>query len=127
MKNKKIEAAAYHEAGHAVAAWAERVRVTSVTVNDDGSGVVWHANPIHRIRLEVDGSTRARLRAEAAARIALAGYTAQRLHRASSFPSLAARRRAGEGVDSAQAAQRSGSPEDHQRPGVNREAAERGG
>ena len=84
MKNesKALEATAFHEAGHAVMAFFEHLRVDEISIveNDDSKGRTRHEDPLRNIHLDIDGSNRARLRAEAAIRVALAGPIAQRLH-----------------------------------------------
>lgn len=74
---------AYHEAGHAVAAWRKRLRIREVSIvgNEDSSGrAIYHKDPLHGIRLDIDDSDRARLRAEKAIVVALAGPAASRRH-----------------------------------------------
>lgn len=70
-----VEATAYHEAGHAVVTLALRRKVYSVTIIPDATthGRVHHESPLRGIRLEFDGSSRARLRAEEAIMISLGG------------------------------------------------------
>src|SRR5215471_12724136 len=79
MKHNR-EATAYHEAGHAVVAWVQGYKPHNATIipDEDSHGHVLHADPLRRIRLEWDNSDGARLRAEKAIRILLAGMTAQR-------------------------------------------------
>ena len=71
---------AYHEAGHAVMVRYEGFSLRSATVIPaaDYAGRVTHQNPLRGIHLDSDGSDRARLRAERAIRILLAGPLAQR-------------------------------------------------
>ncbi len=71
---------AYHEAGHAVIAWAQDVAITQVTIERDGKklGSVEHSNPMKGLDLDWDNRPMARYRVEKAIRIALAGGIAQR-------------------------------------------------
>ncbi len=80
MRDSQRKATAYHEAGHAVAAWRHRMKLRSATIipASDYSGVVEHQNPLRGIRLDYDGSDRARMRAESAIIISLAGPAAQK-------------------------------------------------
>ena len=75
-----LQATAFHEAGHAVAAWSCGLPVHRVSIRPEGDakGIVSHSNPLARIRLDIDGSDRARMRAEAAILVCLAGPAAQR-------------------------------------------------
>jgi ATP-dependent Zn protease len=75
-----VEATAYHEAGHAVVTVALRRKVHSATIipHADTHGRVHHETPLRGIRLDFDGSPRARLRAEDAIMISLGGGMAQR-------------------------------------------------
>lgn len=84
---KAREATAYHEAGHAVAAWAYKLPVRRISIRPEGDakGVAVHRNPLAGIRLDIDGSDRARLRAEKAILICLAGPAAQRRFSPRSF------------------------------------------
>jgi hypothetical protein len=71
---------AYHEAGHAVAAWSLGAGPRAVTIVPHGAdqGQVTHEDPLSGIQLDFDGSDRARTRAERAIMICLAGPVAQR-------------------------------------------------
>ena len=73
---------AFHEAGHVVAAWSRRLKIHSATIapTSEFEGQVRHASPLRGIRLDCDGSDRARLRAESAIVVLLAGPEAQRRH-----------------------------------------------
>ncbi len=84
---KRLEATAYHEAGHAYAAWNLGFKLHRVTIvpTTDETGSTVHANPLHGIELDVDGSDRARMRAEKAILIALAGPAAQQRYRPRSW------------------------------------------
>ncbi|HEY6701787.1 MAG TPA: hypothetical protein VI137_13415 [Pseudolabrys sp.] len=75
-----VKATAYHEAGHAVVAAALRRKVHSITIIPDAEahGRVRHESPLRGIRLDFDGSNRARLRAEEAIMIFLGGPIAER-------------------------------------------------
>ncbi len=77
---KKLESTAYHEVGHAVMAHLLGVKLNSTTIvpDEDSDGHVIHANPLRGIQLDVDGSNRARLRAESAIQVAFAGPIAQK-------------------------------------------------
>lgn len=87
--SKSLEATAYHEAGHAVAAWRLGVGLSkqalSIVPNEDSVGRINHSNPLFRVDLEMDKSDRARLRAEKVAQICLAGGVAQRRFNARSY------------------------------------------
>jgi hypothetical protein len=84
-----LRATAFHEAGHAVAAWSRGIKVTSATVVPAGRflGQVTHVNPLRGVRLDCDGSDRARRRAEADIVVLLAGPAAQRRHNPRSWRS----------------------------------------
>ena len=73
-------ATAYHEAGHAVVAWrlGFKVRRVTITPGEDHDGFAEHDSPLRGIHLDIDNSDRARLRAEKAIMICLAGTLAQR-------------------------------------------------
>ena len=84
---RRLEAVAYHEAGHAFMAWKEGVRIHRLSIVPDEStnGRVKHESPLKGVRLDIDNSGRARVRAEKHIRIYLAGPIAQRKHRPSSW------------------------------------------
>ena len=87
--SKSLEATAYHEAGHAVAAWrlgvGFRKQALSIVPDGDSLGHAKQSNPLFRVDLEFDKSDRARRRAEKAAQISLAGGAAQRRFSARSY------------------------------------------
>lgn len=70
----------HHEAGHAVAAWRLGLKVRRVTIvpGADYDGFAEHDSPLRGIRLDLDDSDRARMRAEKAIMVCLAGTIAQR-------------------------------------------------
>jgi ATP-dependent Zn protease len=71
---------AFHEAGHVVAGHTEGIPVRKATIipKRDESGHVLYVSPLRGVKLDCDGSDRARLRAESAIIIFLAGRAAQR-------------------------------------------------
>jgi hypothetical protein len=74
-------ATAYHEAGHVVACWAITNKVphrVTIVADHDTHGSVMYPNPLRSMKLETDNSDSARLRAERAVMIDLAGGIAQR-------------------------------------------------
>jgi hypothetical protein len=79
-KESQRRATAYHEAGHLAAAWRLGIKIRRATIipTTDCTGEVEHDNPLRGIHLDVDGSDRARLRAEKLIILALAGPEAQR-------------------------------------------------
>ena len=80
---------AFHEAGHAVVAWSRGIKVKSATIIParDFLGQVMHPGLLRSVHLDYDGSDRARLRAEAAIVVFLAGPAAQRRHNPRSWRS----------------------------------------
>ena len=84
-----LEATAYHEAGHMVAACHLGLRIRSATIapGDGYSGMVRHESPLRGIHLEFDDSDKARTKADRAALICLAGPAAQRRFRPRSWRS----------------------------------------
>jgi len=79
----QLEAAAYHEAGHAVIAYLLGCKPESVTITptlDTAGHLVVHADPPHGFQLDTDDSDEARLRAESAITICFAGPIAQKRH-----------------------------------------------
>ena len=80
VSKRQIEATAYHEAGHAVAAIEMGFKVSSVSIQPDefSHGRTVHNNPLYRMNLNShEHSDRLRLRVERAVIIALAGPEAQ--------------------------------------------------
>jgi ATP-dependent Zn protease len=71
---------AFHEAGHVVAAHTEGMPIRKATIipERDESGHVLHVGPLRGVKLDSNGSDRARLRAESAIIIFLAGRAAQK-------------------------------------------------
>ncbi len=67
-ENALYEAYAYHEAGHAVIAHELGFRVQSLSIvpEEDTLGRVHHVSPLRGIPLDIDGTNRAKLRAEKA-------------------------------------------------------------
>ena len=86
-KEMSREATAYHEAGHAIAAWSLGYRPTAASIvpTAESEGQVRHENPFPGITLEVDGSDMARLKVERAIIICLAGPIAQKRYRHTSW------------------------------------------
>lgn len=83
------QATAYHEAGHAVAAWLSGIKIESISIipSAEDDGRIVHANPLHGIKIECEGSDRGRLPAERLATVRLAGPIAQRIWNARSWRS----------------------------------------
>ncbi len=83
---RRREATAYHEAGHAVAAWKLGYRPISASIiaADESVGEVRHENPYGN-NAEYDGSELGRLRIERAIIIRLAGPIAQKRYRPTSW------------------------------------------
>ena len=86
-KGMSCEATAYHEAGHAIAAWNLGYRPTTASIVPGGDlvGEVRHENPFPGIDFEFDGSDMTRLKIERAIIICLAGPIAQKRYRQSSW------------------------------------------
>jgi hypothetical protein len=82
MNAEKRRAVAYHEAGHAMAAWKFKlggIGQTTIVPTADYSGAMKHAaDPLRGIRLDLDNSDRAHARAEKLIMICQAGPIAQR-------------------------------------------------
>lgn len=80
MRSAQRGATAYHEAGHAVAAWRLGAGPRAVTImsRSDSQGEVSYQSPLSNIRFDLDGSDRTRNRGERTIIICLAGPIAQR-------------------------------------------------
>jgi ATP-dependent Zn protease len=80
---------AYHEAGHAVVAFNERVAIHSIKIAicRDYAGRVIRANPYQSIKLNIDNTLRARNRVRAVVRVLLAGFMAQKMKDPNSYRS----------------------------------------
>jgi len=78
--DRERRATAYHEAGHAVVAWAEGIRLRSVSIipTDDTDGRVEHVNQLWGSTIDSNRSDANRLKAERHVRVSLAGQLAQR-------------------------------------------------
>jgi hypothetical protein len=87
LPNSRDVATAYHEAGHAVAAFCVGVRLKKITIirSGDYSGLCEHAKIIHGKFPECDGSGQMRLAWERQVIVALAGPIAQKLYSPRSF------------------------------------------
>ena len=74
------EATAYHEAGHAVVRYLLAFEPKSVTISStrNAQNAAKYGDPLRGIRLDTDGSGRARLRLEKAIRISYAGPLAEK-------------------------------------------------
>lgn len=84
---RRREASAYHEAGHAVAAWKLGYRSISASIAaaDESTGEVRHENPFPGENLDVVESALVRSRVERAIIIRLAGPIAQKRYRPTSW------------------------------------------
>src|SRR5262245_54406910 len=80
-------ATAYHEAGHALAAWKNGIGIRRISIVPKGDklGRLQRRTPLRAIHFEWDGSDRARMRAEKLIEVSLAGPAAQRRFKPSSF------------------------------------------
>ena len=80
MRPSQLRATAFHEAGHAVAAYAENLRIRKATIIAERNtlGYVLNDSPSGGVQLDCDRADRARLRAERAIIICLAGPVAQK-------------------------------------------------
>ena len=76
----RLRATAYHEAGHAVAAWHQRIRINSLSIAEDdiSKGRLSHEYHFTGIRPDLDMSPRAQRRIENMAMVCFAGPHAQR-------------------------------------------------
>ena len=85
--SRSLRATAFHEAGHAVAAVKERVRLRSLSIepDEDSAGRISHANPLQNARLDIDTSYINRMRMERLVRVSLAGPAAQQRFARSSW------------------------------------------
>jgi ATP-dependent Zn protease len=79
-RTKALESAAYHEAGHAVAAWHCRVRTKSLSIIPELDSAGRHIRHPYfgGINLEIDSSPRAQRRVENMVLVCCAGPAAQR-------------------------------------------------
>ncbi len=84
-----LHVTAYHEAGHAVVAFNERVAIHSITIEAcrDYAGRVIRANPYQGIKLNIDNTLRSRNRVKAVVRVLLAGLMAQKMKYPNSYRS----------------------------------------
>jgi hypothetical protein len=88
--NKALrEAIAYHEAGHVIAACRSGVKIRRAAIlpAQNFHRFVDHESPLRGVRLGIDGSVRAKVKAEKAILILLAGPAAQRRFRVKSWRS----------------------------------------
>jgi hypothetical protein len=87
MDKGRTAMTAHHEAGHAVVASALGYKPMSATIipTREDHGWVKYPNPLRGIQLDIDGSDKARLRAERLIKICLAGPLAQRRFKPSSW------------------------------------------
>ena len=79
-RTKALESAAYHEAGHAVAAWHCGVRTKSLSIVPESDSAGRHVRHPYfgGLKLEIDSSPRAQRRVENMALVCCAGPAAQR-------------------------------------------------
>lgn len=95
---KALRATAYHEAGHALAAWKERLPISTISIipDEDGTlGRVTHQAPPASFQPDIDAGLRVRDRIEKHAIVAFAGVEAERLVAARVSSESGARDRAG--------------------------------
>jgi hypothetical protein len=81
---RSLETCAFHEAGHAVVAWHERIAVRWIAIGSFG-GVCRTADPIAGLTIKAGQVDHAWGRGAASIRVDLAGMIAQRRYRRSSF------------------------------------------
>ena len=79
-RTKRLEATAYHEAGHAVAAWRLGLEIPELTIiaTEGAAGSATHTSPLWGVDRELDGSEGAGVRMERSIIASLAGPAAQR-------------------------------------------------
>ena len=79
-RTKALQSTAYHEAGHAVAAYRHGMKVKRLTIVPSGDALGSHQSHAYftEINLEYDSSPRAQRRAENFALVCFAGPAAQR-------------------------------------------------
>jgi len=84
-----LRVAAFHEAGHAVVAFKERVAIRSITIaaSRDYAGRLIRAKPYQGIQLDIDDTPRSRNRIKAVVRVLLAGFMAQKMKDPNSYRS----------------------------------------
>ncbi|MGA2716857.1 MAG: hypothetical protein ABSG41_27530 [Bryobacteraceae bacterium] len=79
--SRQLSATAYHEAGHAVAAWRLGLKFRHVTIKPDSAGNslghLWDAARPKWFRPDMDSSDRARLRAQRHIVVSLSGQVAE--------------------------------------------------
>ena len=90
--SKKLKATAYHEAGHAVAAYNCRIAFTEVSIipNDDTNGRITFRKSPKSFQPDLCMNTRTRLRIENNAIVDFAGGKAEHKFRHSRFPTRGA-------------------------------------
>ena len=78
--DRDLMATAYHEAGHAVVAWTQRIRIRAASLipADGTDGRVSFKHLLAGIQLDASRSDASRLKAERHVRVSLAGHLAQR-------------------------------------------------
>ncbi len=87
-RTKALQTIAYHEAGHAVAAWYVRVRSISLSIMPDSQslGRLTHHSYFAGVNPEFDDSPRCQRRLENMALVCLAGPAAQRRFNPRGYP-----------------------------------------
>ena len=77
--SKSVHSTAYHEAGHAVAAWDQELRFRHVTIKPSGDSLGHILHHKHKMRnIDSDVSERNRMLTERYVLVSLAGYCAER-------------------------------------------------